>query len=349
MHAWGQCTSGSLTSMAPGPPGPGSSSAWLWGPAPLHSATAHHRGAAPPSPDAPVTLGPCLDRLVPPSLPPSFPTPPHPLTLPSLQLADFGLSHVAPGPIATNTWGTLRYMAPEHFQGTMSRATDVFAFGMLLWEMVTGKKPYENMTQGEPPPPRSAGAAAARAFKHARVRLQSRSKDGRAAQSLKRGRGGVGWVLHHGGVHHCAALLHSAVAHPPPYACVHMCCCLHRLPALLMLQPVAHPTPPRSHPHPTTHPTPGEVIQSVSQGLRPQWPPDCFPHLEYLGKRCIAHNPADRPTFSEIVKELEDMEVMLRELLQVGGCGGWGACGRGRRASLRALRLPAVWFGHQLL
>lgn len=40
-------------------------------------------------------------------------------------------------------------MAPEHFSGTMSKATDVFAFGMLLWEMVTGKKPYENMTQGE--------------------------------------------------------------------------------------------------------------------------------------------------------------------------------------------------------
>ncbi len=57
------------------------------------------------------------------------------------------------------------------------------------------------------------------------------------------------------------------------------------------------------------------------QGLRPQWPPDCFPHLEYLGKRCIAHNPADRPTFTDIVKELEDMEVMLRELLQVGGQG----------------------------
>eukprot|EP00198_Chlamydomonas_reinhardtii_P004100 XP_001693436.1 predicted protein [Chlamydomonas reinhardtii] len=65
------------------------------------------------------------------------------------KLADFGLSHVAHGPIATNTWGTLRYMAPEHFSGTMSKATDVFAFGMLLWEMVTGKKPYENMTQGE--------------------------------------------------------------------------------------------------------------------------------------------------------------------------------------------------------
>jgi hypothetical protein len=34
------------------------------------------------------------------------------------------------------------------------------------------------------------------------------------------------------------------------------------------------------------------------QGLRPQWPPDCFPHLEYLGKRCIAHNPGDRPSFT---------------------------------------------------
>lgn len=53
----------------------------------------------------------------------------------------------------------------------------------------------------------------------------------------------------------------------------------------------------------------GEIIQCVSQGLRPVWPPDCFPHLEYLGKRCLAHHSDERPTFTEIVKEIEDMEV----------------------------------------
>ena len=55
----------------------------------------------------------------------------------------------------------------------------------------------------------------------------------------------------------------------------------------------------------------GEIIQCVSQGLRPVWPPDCFPHLEYLGKRCLAHHPDERPSFTEIVMEIEDMEVSV--------------------------------------
>jgi serine/threonine protein kinase len=43
------------------------------------------------------------------------------------------------------TWaGTPEYMAPEHWRGdALTPAVDVFSFGVVLWEMVTGKIPWE--------------------------------------------------------------------------------------------------------------------------------------------------------------------------------------------------------------
>ena len=39
--------------------------------------------------------------------------------------------------------GNLRYMAPEQIEGgRISPATDVYAFGLLLFEMVTGERAY---------------------------------------------------------------------------------------------------------------------------------------------------------------------------------------------------------------
>ena len=43
--------------------------------------------------------------------------------------------------------GTLRYMSPEQWQGKICLKTDVWAFGCILLEFVTGKKPYHDLTE----------------------------------------------------------------------------------------------------------------------------------------------------------------------------------------------------------
>ena len=62
-------------------------------------------------------------------------------------LTDFGIAKILETDEATLTGtgmgvGTPEYMAPEQWQGKTSAATDQYALGVVLYELITGKKPY---------------------------------------------------------------------------------------------------------------------------------------------------------------------------------------------------------------
>jgi len=68
-----------------------------------------------------------------------------------LQICDFGLAkwkqHAATQTTTETRRGTIAYMAPEVLKDpSMSRTTayDVYAFGILLWELLSGQKSFEN-------------------------------------------------------------------------------------------------------------------------------------------------------------------------------------------------------------
>ena len=86
------------------------------------------------------------------------------LTKSGIKLLDFGLARLVEGDDDTETSnaptrqkdltkeesiiGTLQYMAPEQLERKPADArTDIFAFGALLYEMVTGKKAFEGKSQ----------------------------------------------------------------------------------------------------------------------------------------------------------------------------------------------------------
>src|SRR5262245_42222860 len=58
-----------------------------------------------------------------------------------LLLTDFGISKVAHRTISASGAGTVGYMAPEQAMGRPSRRSDVFASGLVLWQMFSGRLP----------------------------------------------------------------------------------------------------------------------------------------------------------------------------------------------------------------
>ncbi len=81
-----------------------------------------------------------------------------------VKVLDFGLAKLAPGAISADTsqsgtdplthkgdiLGTFRYMSPEQIRGEPADArSDLFSFGVLLYEMATGQRPFRGKTLAE--------------------------------------------------------------------------------------------------------------------------------------------------------------------------------------------------------
>jgi len=63
-----------------------------------------------------------------------------------LVLTDFGISSISDATLhQTNLSRTITYSAPESITGLVSKATDYWAFGLILLEMAIGRHPYDGM------------------------------------------------------------------------------------------------------------------------------------------------------------------------------------------------------------
>ncbi|KAI3459613.1 hypothetical protein Pfo_016276 [Paulownia fortunei] len=71
---------------------------------------------------------------------------------PVCKVGDFGLSRIKQNTLVSGgVRGTLPWMAPELLNGSSSRVSekvDVFSFGIVMWEILTGEEPYLNMHCG---------------------------------------------------------------------------------------------------------------------------------------------------------------------------------------------------------
>lgn len=71
-----------------------------------------------------------------------------------LKITDFGiaraLSTLHPGPQPDVVWGSPQYFSPEQASGqTLSPATDVYSLGVVMFEMLTGRLPFNAPTASE--------------------------------------------------------------------------------------------------------------------------------------------------------------------------------------------------------
>lgn len=89
----------------------------------------------------------------------------------NLWITDFGLAKILDGGDLTHTGdlvGTMRYLAPERFQGRSDERSDIYSLGLTLYELLTLRPAFDatnqdslvrQITQTEPPSPRRLDAA----------------------------------------------------------------------------------------------------------------------------------------------------------------------------------------------
>ena len=69
-------------------------------------------------------------------------------TPPRARISDFGLCAIVPtasfSPTGVETGGTVGFMAPELLEGgEVSKEADMYAFGMVVYEVIAGVQPYK--------------------------------------------------------------------------------------------------------------------------------------------------------------------------------------------------------------
>lgn len=64
----------------------------------------------------------------------------------TLKITDFGLAREVYKTTRMSAAGTYAWMAPEVIKkSTFSKASDVWSYGVLLWELLTGETPYKGI------------------------------------------------------------------------------------------------------------------------------------------------------------------------------------------------------------
>jgi TolB-like protein len=116
------------------------------------------------------------------------------VTKEGVKLLDFGLAKAVDGTDATRTiegtiLGTPAYMAPEQIEGKPCDArSDVFSFGAVLYEMLTGSRAFEGMAavlRDDPKPPPALGGVVMRCLeKQPARRFQSMAELREALQQV---------------------------------------------------------------------------------------------------------------------------------------------------------------------